>query len=95
MTKPFKVKDVVIPNSAIADLLTPSEIRMLKNRWQILQYLREGLSIRKIARQVKVGTDTVMRVTRMLKKSKLPHVLDKKGVGQVKTQTSWVFGKSE
>ena len=32
---------------------------MLKNRWQIVNLLEEGLPIRKIAGSIKVGSDTV------------------------------------
>lgn len=94
MAKPLKAKNISIPDYVIADLLTSSEMKMLKNRWQIIQCFEEGLSIRKIAEQVKVGTDTVIRVARMLEKSNLLNKHRKKEK-QVKTQTPWVFGKSE
>ncbi|MBI2085769.1 hypothetical protein HYT74_00345 [Candidatus Daviesbacteria bacterium] len=94
MAKPLKVKNISVPDYVIANLLTPSEIRMLKNRWQIIQYLEKGLSIRKIAEQMKVGTDTVIRVARMLEKSDLLNK-NRKKEKQVKTQTPWVFGKNE
>ena len=70
---------------------------MLKNRWQIIQHLEDGLSIRKIAEQVKVGTDTVVRVARMLEKSSLRQLLDegKKESRKIKSNTPWIFGKND
>lgn len=70
---------------------------MLKNRWQIIQYLDEGLTIRKIAEKVKVGTDTVVRVARMMERGKLQKILDseKGNLKKIKTNTPWIFGKSE
>jgi len=97
MTKPKLDKNISIPDDVLAKLLTPSEIRMLKNRWQIIQHLEEGLSIRKVAGQVKVGTDTVVRVARMLENSSLRKLLDqdRKKVRQIKNQTPWIFGKND
>ncbi len=78
----------VIPVNILKYLLTPSEIRMLRNRWQILNLLGQKLSIRDIAIQVGVGTDTVVRISKMI---------EQKQVGlkktEVKKKTSWVFGK--
>jgi uncharacterized protein YerC len=89
MSKPTEDKKIEIPKDRIWDLLTPSEIRMLKNRWQIIALLKEGLSIRNIAERVGVGTDTVVRVSKMEISA---------GVNKQKedsNKTSWVFGKSE
>lgn len=89
MSKPAKGSNIDIPISVLKELLTPSEVRMLKNRWQIINYLEEGLSIRRIAEQVKVGTDTVVRTIRMAEKNSLL------GKTQKKTKiTPWIFGKS-
>lgn len=77
-----------IPPEVLTGLLTPSELQMLKNRWQIIKLLEENLSIRAIAKQLKVGTDTVVRVAQMrqnLPVSRIPF----------KTQTPWIFGKVE
>lgn len=97
MAKPLKDKKISIPDNVFAELLTLSEMRMLKNRWQIIQCLEEGLSIRKVAKQVKVGTDTVVRVARMLEKNNLRKLLDqdRKKVRQIRTQTPWIFGKND
>ncbi len=93
MSKPKKDMNIEIPDNILRQLLTPSEIRMLKNRFQIMKLLQEGLSIRSIAIQVKVGTDTVVRVARIIEKS------DFKGLKKIikmpfKTTTPWIFGKS-
>ncbi|MBI3103660.1 helix-turn-helix domain-containing protein [Candidatus Daviesbacteria bacterium] len=80
-------KNIQIPNDTLRELLTPSEWRMLKNRYQIMNLLEEGLSIRKIAERIKVGTDTVVRVARMVEK----YPKAKK----IKSLTPWIFGKSE
>ncbi|QQG43614.1 MAG: helix-turn-helix domain-containing protein [Candidatus Daviesbacteria bacterium] len=84
-----------IPSILVTELLTPSEVRMLKNRWRMVKLLEEGLSIRQIAKEVKVGTDTVVRIARMMEKTTLRKLLDeilKKD--KFKTRTPWIFGKS-
>lgn len=90
-------KQIQIPEHMFKELLTVSELRMLKNRWQIINLLEEGLSIRKIASQVKVGTDTVVRVVRMMEKGNLRKNLSKEKKAKLpfKTRTPWIFGKSE
>lgn len=45
-----KVKEKLdIPAAVLSELLTPTEVRMLRNRWQMIKLLEEGLSIRQIA----------------------------------------------
>lgn len=97
MSKPKREKNIQIPDSILKELLTPSEMRMLKNRFQIVNFLEDGLSIRNIAKQVKVGTDTVVRVARILEKSTLRKAINgvKNRKLPLKTQTPWIFGKSE
>lgn len=96
MSKPKKDKNIQIPDSILKELLTPSEIRMIKNRFQIINLLEEGLSIRKISAQVKVGTDTVVRVARMVEKAGLRKALDQKQrlTRKIRSNTPWIFGKS-
>lgn len=86
MSKPKISLDIKIPDEMLRKLLTPSEARMLKNRWQILNLLDDGLSIRQIAEKVKVGTDTVVRVAKMMEQRPPKKV--------IKTQTPWIFGKA-
>lgn len=97
MSKPSTAKNIQIPDVILKEILTDSEWRMLKNRWQIINLLEEGLSIRKIAEKVKVGTDTVVRVARMIEKGNLRKLLDSElGKNRTfKTSTPWIFGKSE
>ncbi len=97
MAKPKIDKKIQIPNHFILELLTPSETRMLKNRWQIINLLEDGLSIRNIAKEVKVGTDTVVRVARMIEKGSLRRLLDREvnHAKKVKSDTPWIFGKSD
>lgn len=98
MSKPKRDQNIQIPTDVLKQLLTPSEIRMLKNRWQIINLLENGLSIRKIAAQVKVGTDTVVRTIRMVEKNNILSKSTKhrkRGFPSgIKSQTPWIFGKS-
>lgn len=92
MSKPQSDKNIQIPDNILKEILTPSEIRMLKNRWQIINLLKEGKSIRGIAKQVKVGTDTVVRTIRMVEKN---NILAKSKTKKIKTSTPWIFGKNK
>lgn len=95
MGKPKIDKNIEVPISILKQLLTTSEIRMLKNRWQIIQQLRGGLSVRKVAEKVKVGTDTVVRVSRMMEKGRISQVLEEQETNRkFKSQTPWIFGKN-
>lgn len=97
MSKPRIDKNIQIPDHLLKELLTDSEMRMLKNRWQIIKLLEDGLTIRSIAQEVKVGTDTVVRVARMIEKKNLRKAVDKelnlKRV--IRSKTPWIFGKSD
>jgi TrpR-related protein YerC/YecD len=48
------------------DILTRSELRMLKRRWHIANLLMSGLDIREVADQSKTSTQTVSRVKKIL-----------------------------
>lgn len=52
--------------SFLRDVLTPSELRMLRRRWQIACLLDEGRDIRQVAREEKVSTGTVTRIKNVL-----------------------------
>lgn len=93
MSKPSKARDIQIPDNTLRKLLTPSEVRMLKNRFHILNLLDEGLSIRTIAERVGVGTDTVVRTIRLIEETGLKSGLNDKKK-KIKTSTPWIFGKS-
>lgn len=86
MSKPLKDKNIQIPTDILKNLLTASEWRMLKNRFQIMNLLENGLPIRKVAQKVNVGTDTVVRVSRMIQRHPK--------ISKIKSRTPWIFGKS-
>jgi uncharacterized protein YerC len=97
MSKPIKDTDsnrkiniTEISEVTLRNLLTASEIRMIKNRFNIMNLSEEGLSIREIAQQARVGTDTVVRTLRIVEKNNLRRIEKKK----IKTSTPWIFGKS-
>jgi Trp operon repressor len=90
MSKSDIDRDIEVPLNLLPSLLTPSEWRMIKTRLYIIELLNEGLTIREIAQRAGVGTDTVVRVSRMMKAGDLGKDISKKS-----SQTSWVFGKSE
>lgn len=97
MAKPKQHKNIDVPSDILWELLTPSEIRMLRNRWHIINLLEIGLSIRKVAAEAKVGTDTVVRIARMIERPALRKMVDslEKKKLSFKTKTPWIFGKSD
>lgn len=52
----------------LKELLTPSELRMIKKRWYIARLLQSGLDVRSVASEAEVSTTTVVRVSQTLKK---------------------------
>ncbi|MBI2334801.1 hypothetical protein HYU96_03275 [Candidatus Daviesbacteria bacterium] len=86
MSKPEINNNIHIPDDILRSLLTSSEMRMLKNRYWIRNLLQEGLTVRKVAEKVKVGTDTVVRVAKMMTQRRPKKVF--------KTSTPWIFGKA-
>ena len=54
----------------LEDLLTSSEIRMIKRRWHVANLLDEGKSVRQVAAEAGVGTDTVERIARRIEEGK-------------------------
>lgn len=60
---------------------------MLQNRYQISNLLQQGVTIRAVAEKVGVGTDTVVRLARMLQSRSSKKVL--------RSTTPWIFGKSQ
>lgn len=92
MSKPDKDKKISVPENFLKELLTDSEWRMIKNRWQIIQLVKEGSTIRKIAAEVKVGTDTVVRTIRMMEEKGFNKTISSK---KKNISTPWIFGKSD
>ena len=88
----MKDKNANVPLDILKELLTPSELRMVKQRFLIMNLLTGGSTVRSIAEQVGVGTDTVVRVARKLEGSvSLRQFLKKDDTNASK----WVFGQSE
>ncbi len=91
MSKPSIDRNFDIPPEIVKELLTESEWRMVKQRLLIIELLEEGLSIRKIAERARVGTDTVVRISKMLEgSSKLRELIKKPLSGN---SSKWVFGQ--
>jgi len=92
-----------------SQILTDSEILMIKNRIKIGKLLLSGSSVRNVAREVGVGTDTVVRVSKMVKNPQFQKILlffeitksqktpkpKPKTLKVKKASNVWVFGKSE
>jgi len=93
MSKPSQDHLVDVPLEILKELLTPSEWRMVKQRLLIINLLEEGLSVRSVADRAGVGTDTVVRIHRMVERNpKLREFLRK---SSPTASSKWVFGKSE
>lgn len=93
MSKPKQDLDIQIPEKILQELLTDSEVRMIKRRLTIIKLLQEGLSIRAIAEKVRVGTDTVVRISKKIKSSQsLKSFFQKTPIPS--KNPKWVFGKS-
>lgn len=83
--------------SFMEDLLTSSESRMLRRRWHVARLLKRGGSVREVAYNAKVGTDTVVRVSKRLKKGGiLTKVLDslskKEGTKPPSASSRYIYG---
>lgn len=94
MSKPKTTHQIEVPVELIKELLTDSEWRMVKQRLLVIQLLEEGLSIRKVAEEAKVGTDTVVRMIRKLESSATLRE-SFRSIQQSSTQSKWIFGQSE
>lgn len=92
MSKPVDEKNILIPEHLIKDLLMPSELRMVKQRYQILKLFGEGLTIRAIAKKSGAGTDTVMRVSKAFYTKKELRDFFRKPLVEVNS-SKWVFGQ--
>jgi Trp operon repressor len=93
VSKPKLDKKIDIPANLIKELLTPSEIRMIKQRYLISNLLDESLSVRVIAAQIGVGTDTVVRVAKLRKIN--AEVKEEMVKNTGKGTPKWVFGKAD
>lgn len=92
MSKPDQDIEVNIPPELLIELLTESELRMIKQRLMILNLVKEGLSVRDIAKRVKVGTDTVVRMSKKFRSSAKLREIFRKELDN-KSSSKWVFGQ--
>jgi len=53
--------------SFVKEILTASELRMLKKRWYIACLLKKGGNLRQIAQKARASTQTVIQVKRRIK----------------------------
>lgn len=93
MSKSKQDLNIQIPESILQELLTDSEVRMIKRRLTIIKLLQEGLSIRAIAEKARVGTDTVVRISKKIKTSpNLKSFFQKSPI--LSKNSKWTFGES-
>lgn len=94
MPKPKIDVQTEVPDEIIKELLTESEWRMVRKRLQIVKLIHRGLSVRDIAKRAKVGTDTVVRISKKYKQSdKLKGLFKEKEILQ--SASKWVFGGAQ
>ncbi|OGH37738.1 MAG: hypothetical protein A3B44_00525 [Candidatus Levybacteria bacterium RIFCSPLOWO2_01_FULL_38_21] len=60
------LKDTEEIKKFLKDILTKSELRMLKRRWHIASLLIKGLDLRTVALKAKTSTQTVSRMKRII-----------------------------
>lgn len=59
-----------IAKDFLEDLFSPKEYESLRERWRVVQFLKEGLPYRDISEKTGVSTATVTRVARCLSREK-------------------------
>jgi len=62
----LQAKDANVMQSVLSALMTPSELRDIPNRLQIIRLLKQGLSQREISKKLGVGIATVTRGSKQL-----------------------------
>lgn len=62
----FSFKSIDELKLFLKDILTRSELRMLKRRWHIANLLSQGMDLRSVAKKSKTSTATVSRVKHIL-----------------------------
>lgn len=65
----------------LGELLTPTELRRVDQRWKLVQLLEEGVSQREIARRLGISLCNITRGSRELKKpdSAFRQIMKEKG----------------
>ncbi|MEK7186344.1 MAG: YerC/YecD family TrpR-related protein [Patescibacteria group bacterium] len=80
----------------LKDILTKSELRMIKRRWHIATLLVKGLDLRTIASKTKTSTQTVSRIKRIIEEGeggitlaleKMGKQIDKEGKDFLKSKS--------
>jgi TrpR-related protein YerC/YecD len=61
-----KLKNLEEVKLFFKDILTSSELRMLKRRWHIACLLDEGWDLREVAKRSKTSTSTAIKVKRLI-----------------------------
>ncbi len=93
MSKPQEDRSIKVPEELVKELLTASELRMVKQRLLILKLLEEGRTIRSIAEEAHVGTDTVVRMARKLESNPGLRRAFNKYSQKSSSPSKWVFGQ--
>ncbi len=60
------MKNLTELKNFLKDILTKSELRMLKRRWHVASLLNQGFDVRTVARKSKTSTQTVSRIKQIL-----------------------------
>lgn len=63
-----RIDDERLMEEFLTELLTPTEIRRIEQRWDLVKLLEEGVSQREIARRLGISLCNITRGSRELKK---------------------------
>lgn len=63
-----EIDDEQLTLEFLTELLTPTEIRRIEQRWELVKLLEEGVSQREIARRLGISLCNITRGSRELKK---------------------------
>jgi TrpR family transcriptional regulator, trp operon repressor len=76
-----EIKDEELMIAFLNELLTPSEVHRIEQRWQLVKLLEAGVSQREIARRLGISLCNITRGSRELKKpeSAFRRILDGEG----------------
>ncbi|OGH88862.1 MAG: hypothetical protein A2537_00640 [Candidatus Magasanikbacteria bacterium RIFOXYD2_FULL_36_9] len=66
----LNIKNQKLLNAFMLDVLTPQEYEEIVKRWQIVKQLNDGITQRKIAKNLKISLSKISRGSRMLLNSK-------------------------
>lgn len=106
-----KLKNIDEIKVFFKDILTPSELRMLKRRWHIACLLDEGWDLRKAAVRSQTSSSTVVKVKKLIAEGRgglklaLERTRSKRRqkvpyeksspLSSIKNYSHWVFGRSK